>query len=81
MNVKISLAILFVIPTIILAFIYYYFGINNYLQLFLFLCMAIICYAPGALMLRIVQLRWSRDKIRDDLDDAEDANLDAERKA
>jgi hypothetical protein len=67
MNMKICFGILFGVPTILLAFIYYYLGVSNYWQLFLFSSMVLIAYMPGMLILHLVYTCHMRNKIHNEL--------------
>lgn len=67
MNMKISFSILFGVPTILLAFVYCYLGVNNYWQLFLFSSMILIAYIPGILLLHFVYIYSVRDKVHKEL--------------
>ena len=64
MNMKIGFGILFGIPTILLAFIYYSLGINNHWQLFLFLFMVLIAYMPGMFLLHLAYLYHVKNKVK-----------------
>lgn len=67
MNMKLGFSILFGIPTILLAFIYYSLGINNYWQLFVFSFMVMIAYMPGMLILHFVYTYQIRNKVHKEL--------------
>lgn len=69
MNIKICLGILFGIPTILLIFIYYFIGINNHWQLFLFLFMALIAYTPGMLLLHLAYVYHVKNKVQREFGD------------
>jgi hypothetical protein len=76
-NMKMGLAILFGIPAILLAIIYYSLGnnnywhldINNYWHLFLFWYMAMIMYIPGMLLLHFAYIHHVRNKIKREFED------------
>ena len=67
MNMKIGFSILFGVPTILLAFIYFLLGVNNYWQLFLFSSMVLIVYMPGMLLLHLVYTRHIRNRVHKEL--------------
>ena len=69
MNKKLALVILFGFPTVVLLWIYHSLGINNYWQLCLFSFMAIIGYAPGILIVRMLETEWIRNRVHEDLGD------------
>lgn len=69
MNKKMALSILFGVPTVLLAYVYYSLGINNYWQLFLFSCMVILGYMPGMLIMRVLQTNFVRNAIQKSLSD------------
>jgi hypothetical protein len=69
MDMKIGFSILFGLPTILLAFIYYYLGVDNYWQLFLFSSMVLIAYLPGILLLHLVYTCHMRNKINNNIGD------------
>jgi hypothetical protein len=67
MNIKTGFGILFGLPTILLVFIYGYFGVNNYWQLFLFSTMILIAYIPGMLLMHFVYTCRMRNKVHGEL--------------
>lgn len=69
MNMKIGFGILFGVPTMLLAFIYYSLGIHNYWQLFLFLSMVLIIYTPGMLLLHLVYVYHVKNKVQREFGD------------
>jgi hypothetical protein len=69
MNIKIFFGILFGVPTILLAFVYYYLGVNNYWQLFLFSSMVLIAYLPGMLLLHLVYMCNIGNSVQSELGD------------
>jgi len=69
MDAKMALYILFGAPTILLAYIYLSFGINNYWQLFLFSFMVVIGYMPGAIVWYMLQTNWIRNIAQRSLSD------------
>ncbi len=69
MKIKMGLAILFGIPTILLTFMYYFIGIHNYWQLFLFLFMTLITYTPGMLLLHLAYVYHVENKVQREFGD------------
>lgn len=64
MNIIVALSILFGVPTIVLAFIYYSVGINNYWQLFVFFFMVMTLYMPGMLLLHLVHMYHVKNELK-----------------
>lgn len=70
MNPKLGIGILFAIPTILITYIYYAFGINNIWQLFMFAWMVAVGYMPGIMCyIYIYQIPWIKKMVQKNLQD------------